>query len=141
MQRNQIDAPALVEIRILLFESGPKCVHLALCLIQAHSWLQHSNRAQKPARAYPRPLREDERQPKLRRLLYEGIFFDEKVKALRHNANDRVCLTVERERFAHDIKIAAEMFLPKTVSQHGDVVFALYSILWRERAAEHRVTS
>src|SRR2546426_108585 len=137
MQRHQRDAPTFVEVRILLFEPGAERVHFSLGLIECHTWPQDTNGAQEPPGVHARIRTEHHWQPKLRAFRDEGILFDKEIKTFRHYANDRVRLAIEREGLADDVSLTAEVFLPETISQHRDVVFALYAIFFNEGSAEH----
>jgi len=105
--RNDVHAPARIELRILLFQILCYRAQLCLCLRNGHAWFQSGNYSQITSG----PLsvvdgRVDiERKPHVRLCL-------SKLKTCGHHSDNRITGAIERNRFADDSAISTEDVLP-----------------------------
>ena len=80
----------------------------------------------------------NDRDPDVRRL-GRGLQVRGKVEAGRHDADDEMVAAVEGNRPADDGRIRAELPLPETVAQDGDIGLSWPALFGQERASEHGV--
>src|SRR6185312_998799 len=137
-QRNQVNAPAFVKVRILLFKPNPESIHVGARLRDSYARLKYADGTHESSASHARIRTKRDWKPKLRRLLHESIFLNKEIKAWRHHAYDCLRHTIKCESLANHIRIATEVLLPKSVAEHSHVVFTSNSIFLSERATQQR---
>ena len=122
-----------------LFERRSHLVHLRLCLLERDPWLQPRDRLKVKAEAVrlPNPFvrRNDVRHPE-----GDGPDGADRIREVgRHDADNLVAPTFQRNRTSDDRGISAESTTPECVAQDGDAVTAVDFVLRREGAPDRRM--
>ena len=134
LQGNDVHAPALVELRIVLLQPFCDAGHFGAGLREAYPGLQAGGRDHVTTAGLSiiPALVQTKRNPKLRAVA-------EELEASRHHADDGVDVSAQVDGTTHDIGIAAEPPLPQPLAQENHWRPIGQILLRRECAPEHRV--